>query len=131
MSRRWKISAIALLVLGSLLIGGSTYRSVHPGKGRGATTGIASFYGAKHHGRKTASSEKFDMNKMTAAHKTLPFGQIVRVTNLENGRSVDVIINDRGPFVRNRIIDLSYAAAGKLGMVRSGTARIRVETLKL
>src|SRR5687767_1435960 len=79
-----------------------------------AVVGIASYYGSAHQGRKTASGERFDMNKLTAAHRTLPFGQKVRVTNLGNQRSVIVRINDRGPFVRGRIIDLSQAAAQEL-----------------
>ncbi len=91
--------------------------------------GIASWYGGKFHGRKTASGERYDMNKLTAAHKTLPFGTRVRVTNLDTGRNVVVRINDRGPFVRGRIIDLSRAAARKVDMIRSGTARVLVEVL--
>src|SRR5688572_26363731 len=82
-----------------------------------ATLGVASYYAAKYHGRKTASGEIFDMNKMTAAHRTLPFGERVRVTNLGNERSVVVVINDRGPFVKGRIIDVSLAAARKLDMI--------------
>jgi rare lipoprotein A len=88
--------------------------------------GLASFYGKKFHGRKTASGERFNMYAMTAAHKRLPFGTLVRVTHLKNGRSVAVRINDRGPFVRGRIIDLSYGAAKKLGMVSKGVARVRI-----
>ena len=89
-------------------------------------TGIASWYGKKFHGRKTASGDRFNMYAMTAAHKRLPFGTLVRVTHLKNGRSVAVRINDRGPFVRGRIIDLSYGAAKKLGMVAQGVARVRI-----
>ncbi len=91
--------------------------------------GIASWYGGKFHGRKTASGERYDMNKLTAAHKTLPFGTRVRVTNLDTGRKVVVRINDRGPFVRGRIIDLSRAAARKVDMIQAGTARVLVEVL--
>ncbi len=86
--------------------------------------GIASYYGAKFHGRKTANGETFDMYAFTAAHKTLPFGTILKVTNIKNGKQVTVRINDRGPFVRNRILDLSYAAAREIGMINSGTAEI-------
>jgi rare lipoprotein A len=92
-----------------------------------AAVGRASWYGARYHGRRTASGQVFDMHAFTAAHPTLPFGTRVRVTNLENGRSVIVVINDRGPFVRGRIIDLSRRAARSLGFVRKGTASVRVE----
>lgn len=90
-------------------------------------TGIASWYGQEFHGRPTSSREIYDQNDLTAAHPTLPFGTMVLVTNLENGRQVTVRINDRGPFVKGRIIDLSYAAARLLGMVGPGTARVRLE----
>ena len=86
--------------------------------------GLASWYGGKFHGRLTSSGEVFDTNEMTAAHKTLPFGTMVKVTNLENGRSAVVKINDRGPFVEGRIIDLSRAAADEIGMVGEGVARV-------
>lgn len=89
--------------------------------------GIASWYGAKHHGRRTASGERFDQKKLTAAHPTLPWGSIVRVTSLANGKSVDVRINDRGPFVKGRIIDLSRAAARALGM--AGLMQVQLEVL--
>jgi rare lipoprotein A len=88
--------------------------------------GLASFYGKKFNGRKTASGERFNMYALTAAHKRLAFGAMVRVTHLKNGRSVVVRINDRGPFAKDRIIDLSYAAAKKLGMVTQGVARVRI-----
>ena len=91
--------------------------------------GVASWYGPKFHGRRTASGEIYNMYALTAAHKILPMHTKVKVTNLENGRSLIVRINDRGPFVKNRIIDLSYAAAKKLGMVGPGTGRVRVEAL--
>lgn len=92
-------------------------------------SGPASWYGGKFHGRRTANGERFDMNEMTAAHRSLPFGTRVRVTNERNGRSVVVRINDRGPFVGNRIIDLSRGAAAAVGMVRTGVAPVRVEVL--
>jgi len=92
-------------------------------------SGLASWYGPDFHGRPTSSKEVYDMNDMTAAHKTLPFGTWVLVTNLDNGRSVAVRINDRGPFVAGRIIDLSYAAARMLGVVGPGTAPVRLELL--
>lgn len=93
-------------------------------------TGLASYYGRKFHGRRTANGERFDMNAMTAAHRTLPFGTKVRVTNPSNGRSVVVRINDRGPFVRGRTIDLSRVAAEELGMIARGHARVELEVLK-
>ena len=96
---------------------------------RYAATGVASYYGAKFHGRKTASGERFDMHAMSAAHRNLPFGSRVRVTHLRNGRSIIVRINDRGPFVKGRIIDLSYAAAKKLNMVGDGLAKVRIQLL--
>lgn len=92
-------------------------------------TGTASYYGSRHHGKRTASGEPFDQHGLTAAHRSLPFGTRVRVTNLKNERSVVVRINDRGPHTRGRLIDLSKAAAQKLDMVRSGTARVRVQSL--
>jgi rare lipoprotein A len=91
--------------------------------------GIASWYGGKFQGRLTASGEVFDTNLLTAAHKTLPFGAIVRVTNLANGLATVVKINDRGPFVEGRIIDLSRAAAEQIDMVGTGTATVTLEVL--
>ena len=92
-------------------------------------TGEASWYGGKFDGKKTASGNTFDQNDFTAAHRTLPFGTKVKVTNLENGKSVDVEITDRGPFSQNRIIDLSHAAAKALEIKENGTAKVRVEAL--
>jgi rare lipoprotein A len=89
--------------------------------------GLASWYGARHAGRRTANGERFDPGALTAAHRTLPFGSRVRVTNLENGRSVVVRINDRGPFAEGRVVDLSEAAARALGMTASGVARVLLE----
>jgi len=91
--------------------------------------GFASWYGKKYHGRKTSSGEVYDMYKMTAAHPTLPLPSYVKVTNAVNQRSVVVRVNDRGPFIGNRIIDLSYVAAQKLGVVSAGTGRVIVETI--
>lgn len=88
--------------------------------------GMASFYGAELHGRRTASGERFDMHDLTAAHRTLPFGTRVVVTNPANGRSVTVRINDRGPFHGNRVIDLSRAAASELGLVARGQGRVEL-----
>ena len=91
--------------------------------------GVASYYGKEHHGKKTANGEIFDMYKLTAAHRSLPFGSQVKVTNLSNQRSVIVRINDRGPYVSGRIIDLSQAAAERLEMVKSGITKVKLEVL--
>ncbi len=91
--------------------------------------GLASWYGDQEHGGKTASGERFSKYDYTAAHKTLPIGTMVRVTNLENGRDVIVRINDRGPFKKGRIIDLSYAPAQAIDMIGEGTAKVKVEVL--
>lgn len=90
-------------------------------------TGVASWYGRQFHGRKTASGETFDMNEMTAAHRSLPLNCFIRVTNKENGKSVVVKVNDRGPFHGNRVVDLSYGAAKRLGITHSGTAQVSIE----
>ncbi len=92
-------------------------------------TGIASWYGPEFHGKRTANGELFDMNRVSAAHRTLPLPSMVRVTNLENGRAINVRVNDRGPFARGRIIDLSRRAAQLLGFEKRGTALVRVEIL--
>ncbi len=91
--------------------------------------GTASWYGIEEHGKYAASGERFSMHDHTAAHRSLPLGTVVRVTNLENGRDVIVRINDRGPFVDGRIIDLSYAAAKSIGMITNGTAKVKVEVI--
>ncbi len=90
-------------------------------------TGIASWYGHQFNGRKTATGERFDMNAMTAAHRSLPLSCFIRVTNKDNGKSVIVKVNDRGPYSGNRILDLSYAAAEKLGMVNKGMGNVTIE----
>ncbi len=97
--------------------------------GSAVQIGMASWYGDKEHNDKTASGKRFNKYAYTAAHKTLPFGTMVRVTNLYNGKDVIVEINDRGPFVRGRIIDLSYAAAKKIDMIKTGIAKVKVEVL--
>jgi rare lipoprotein A len=91
--------------------------------------GVASWYGKDFHGKKTSNGETYDMHAMTAAHKTLPLGVFVKVKNKENGRETVVRVNDRGPFVKNRIIDLSYSAAKTLGVDAKGTAPVRIEAL--
>ena len=90
-------------------------------------TGAASWYGRQFHGRKTASGETFDMNAMTAAHRSLPLNCYIRVTNKNNGKSVVVKVNDRGPFHGNRVLDLSYGAAKQLGITNAGTAKVNIE----
>jgi len=122
----------AALLAGILTIlsgcaGGSGKLSTDPGS---VQEGGASYYAHKFHGRQTASGEIYNENDMTAAHKTLAFGTTVRVTNLANGKDVVVRINDRGPFVEGRIIDLSYKAAGKLDMISAGVIKARVEILR-
>jgi rare lipoprotein A len=92
--------------------------------------GEASWYGEKYHGRKTASGEKYNMHKYTAAHKTLPFGTYVLVENVQTGQKVKVRINDRGPFIEGRIIDVSYKAAKELGLIDSGVAEVKVNVLR-
>lgn len=107
---------------------GRRYRVMRSASGY-VERGIASWYGTKFHGRRTSSGEAYDMFAMTAAHKSLPIPSYVRVTNLANGRSTIVRVNDRGPFVKNRIIDLSYAAAHRLGVVGNGTAPVEVRAI--
>lgn len=92
-------------------------------------TGVAAYYGKKFAGRRTASGQRFNPNAMTAAHRTLPFGTKVRVTNTKNKRKVVVVINDRGPTSQDRIIDVSYAAAKKLGLVKSGLGEVKIEVV--
>lgn len=92
-------------------------------------TGMASWYGRQFHGRKTASGETFDMNAMTAAHRSLPLNCYIRVTNKNNGKSVVVKVNDRGPFHGNRVLDLSYGAAKQLGITNAGTTKVSIERI--
>jgi rare lipoprotein A len=128
---RWTIAIgfglrlLAALLLAGAVSGCATTRPVTAGGGR--AVGLASYYAWEHDGRRTASGEAFDMRAMTAAHRTLPFGTRVRVTNLENGRQAVVRINDRGPFREGRIIDVSYAAARALGLIGPGIARVRLD----
>jgi rare lipoprotein A len=107
---------------------GQTYYPVADAKGY-REKGVASWYGKKFHGRRTSSGEPYDMYTMTAAHKTLPLPCYARVRNLSNGKSVIVRVNDRGPFLHNRLIDLSYAAAARLGIVGTGTGIVEVEAV--
>lgn len=107
---------------------GQTYHPLESADGY-EETGMASWYGPKFHGRKTANGERYDMYKMTAAHRILPMHTRLLVRNLENGRTAEVRVNDRGPFVNNRVIDLSYAAAELLGVVGPGTARVHLRAV--
>jgi rare lipoprotein A len=104
-------------------------REVRKGERREVQYGVASWYGADFHGKSTSSGEVYDMYQFTCAHNTLPLGTIVMVTNLDNGRSLELKVNDRGPFVKERIIDVSYAAAQMLGMWEKGTAPVKVEVI--
>ena len=117
-----------LLPLAILLLSGCASQSQIDPHGYRAE-GQASWYGAQHQGKPTASGERFDQNALTAAHRQLPFGTSVRVTHLGNGRQVTVRINDRGPFTKGRLIDLSRRAAEQLGMLRQGVAPVRIEAL--
>lgn len=112
----------------SYVVDGRRYYVMQSGDGY-SQRGIASWYGTKFHGRRTASGEPYNMYAMTAAHKTLPLPTYVRVTNLDNGRSVIVRVNDRGPFHGNRLIDLSYAAAKKLDVIATGTAPVEIRAI--
>jgi rare lipoprotein A len=128
---------VMVVVLGGILAGcgpssprftstsGTIESAVH------SLEGYASYYADEFNGRPTANGETFDMNALTAAHRTLPFNTRLRVLNLENGRSVVVRINDRGPFKDDRTIDLSLAAAKEVGLILNGTARVRLEVLEL
>ncbi len=108
---------------------GETYRTLATSEGYEAE-GVASWYGREFHGRSTSSGEPYDMYAMSAAHRTLPLPTYLEVTNLDNGRRVVVRVNDRGPFHDDRILDLSYAAAWKLRMLGTGTARVRIRALE-
>ena len=120
---------VAMVVAASCALWQPPTQPPAPQRSLPAHTGKASWYGGKFHGRRTATGERFDQNRLTAASRTLPLGSRARVTNLENGRSVEVEITDRGPFARGRVLDVSRAAAHALGMVEDGTARVRVEPI--
>jgi rare lipoprotein A len=110
-------------------VNGKTYVPLKDWRGY-REEGVASWYGAAHHGKKTASGERFDAHHaLTAAHKTLPFNVCAEVENVRTGQSVLVRINDRGPFAKGRVIDLSKAAASEIGLLRSGVAKVRVEAV--
>lgn len=123
-------AAVVAGVIGCAMVPAAEIADAHStGKHGKIYNGSASWYGGRFHGRKTASGERFNMNTLTAAHRTLPFGTKVRVTNRRNGRSVVVRINDRGPYAGGRIIDLSRAAAGAVGMIGSGVAPVTLQIL--
>lgn len=117
---------LILLVAGLVILTGCASTPAPAPESAGGEVGIASYYADRFHGRQTASGERYDRNAFTAAHRRLPFGTHVRVVNLDNGKTVDVRINDRGPFVAGRVIDVSYAAAQNLGMLQRGVVRVRV-----
>jgi rare lipoprotein A len=129
--RHWAATA-CVAVLVAIGCGGAPKKSATTGKHypSGVQEGKASWYGGSLHGRPTASGERFNKNAMTAAHRTLKMNTRVRVTNKRNGRSVVVRINDRGPYGRGRIIDVSEAAAKRLDMIDAGVVPVRVEVLK-
>ena len=126
------ILSVLILVLPLFLGGWQVQRSIATDKPHMQVTtfhevGEASWYGPGFHGQKTASGETFNENKLTAAHPTLPLGTKAQVTDLETGKSVEVVINDRASYVKNRVIDLSKAAAQELGMTKKGTTRVKIE----
>lgn len=123
-----KIKVLYILVLVVLLISCARKEYFHSGA---VQEGLASWYGPDFHGKPTSSREIYNMYDMTAAHKSIPFGTYVMVTNLNNGKSIIVRINDRGPFIKGRIIDLSYAAANMLDMVGPGVAPVKIEILEM
>lgn len=120
---------LALALLGCVLLGACAHSGPAMRPAHAIGTAVASWYGPDYHGRKTANGEVFDMHGLTAAHRSLPFGTRLRVTHPRTGRSVVVKINDRGPHVRGRDLDLSYGAAKAIGMVEEGVARLRIRTL--
>lgn len=125
-----KIRGAILVAAGLAIIGLVAFGIVRMfDEGDTTQRGVASWYGPGFHGRKTASGKRYNQNAMTAASRTLPLGTRVMVTNLDNGKKVEVTINDRGPYVDNRIIDLSRAAARKIGMIKPGTAPVRVDVI--
>ncbi|MEP7027747.1 MAG: septal ring lytic transglycosylase RlpA family protein [Candidatus Eisenbacteria bacterium] len=130
--RRSLRARATLALVGVLVLAGCSHApkpAPAPGETGSSEVGEASYYGREFEGRRTASGERYRAGELTAAHRTLPFGTRVRVTNLGNGRSVEVVVNDRGPHRRGRVIDVSRRAAERLGMVREGVARVRVEVL--
>jgi rare lipoprotein A len=129
--RRYRLAGLGLALLA---LAASGCASTKPPRATTAPpgtriVGLASWYGQRHQGHATASGEAYDMNKLTAAHRTMPFGTRLRVTNVENGRSVVVRVNDRGPWVNDRVLDVSLAAAKTLGMVGGGITKVEIVVL--
>lgn len=122
----FKWMAFGCLFLIAAFISGCAGQTPEEKKPAFEQVGLASYYAEKFHGRRTASGERYDRQALTAAHPTLPFDTMVTVKNTRNNRSVTVRINDRGPHIKGRIIDLSYAAARQLGMIRNGVVRVRI-----
>lgn len=120
------IAALGGLLLATSSCGGKKIKAAKPPRIGSTETGLASWYGHPYHGRRAANGEIYDMEKLTAAHRTLPFETWVRVRNLANDRSVDVRIQDRGPFVKGRVIDLSHAAAREIELIGPGVAKVRL-----
>jgi rare lipoprotein A len=118
----------ALLLTGCAAGGGAPVAHLQP-DGGGGEVGVASYYASRFEGRRTASGERYDPDELTAAHRTLAFGTRVRVTRLDDGRDVVVRINDRGPFVEGRVIDLSYAAAKQIDLLQAGVAEVQLDVL--
>ncbi len=127
--KKWVLLLLAACALAACASTREAHRPFEPGKPY-REVGLASWYGEDYHGRRTANGEIYDMNAMTSAHRTLPFNTRVRVTNLENGRRSESRINDRGPFIPGRIIDLSRSGAIELGVLGPGTARVAVEVVE-
>ena len=125
--------SVSLVALTALFVGVTTSHAELSRRANDAAfqqVGTASWYGPGFHGKRTASGERFDQNALTAAHRKLPLGSVVKVTNLDNGRSIVVAINDRGPYTKGRVIDLSKGAARKLGIVDDGIAKVRIEATR-
>lgn len=131
--RRFALAFLACAVpLGCQKLYGLTEPPLSCSAARGyEATGKASWYGGDFQGQRTASGERFDLNEMTAAHRRLPFGTRILVTNLENNKSVEVVVNDRGPYVPGRLVDLSKGAAEELSFAQEGIVPVRVETLRV
>ena len=124
---RWTTVVVAIGLLTVIALAGWRYGTRDGGELKFIENGIASWYGPGFHGKKTASGERYDQNDLTAAHKKLPLGSEATVTNVETGKSVEVEINDRGPYVPGRKIDLSKEAARRIGVIGDGTAKVRIE----
>jgi rare lipoprotein A len=129
MPRKSLITVLTVVILLFSAIAGSAAETRKKSAGKGLLSGIASIYASRFHGRPTASGERYNHKALTAAHRFYPFGTLVRVFNLKNGRSIVVRINDRGPFHRGRVIDLSAAAAKALGFLKHGMTKVKLEVI--